>query len=66
MYKSVVNSGAFINYFPCNHFINKKIYFSFSGEAKGSAILAFYFLLHKRAKPAPPSKETYYASKRDL
>ena len=25
-----------------------------SGEAKDSAIFAFFFLLHKRAKPAPP------------
>jgi hypothetical protein len=31
-----------------------KIYFSLSGEAKDSAIFAFYFLLHKRAKPATP------------
>ena len=38
-------------------FANQKCkikYFSFSGEVKDSVIFPFYFLLHKRAKPAPP------------
>jgi hypothetical protein len=46
-----VNCGAFIKKFPSNHFINKNKNSS-SGEAKDSAIFAFYFLLHKLHKPA--------------
>jgi hypothetical protein len=51
IHTQVVYSGPFKIFFPCNHFINKKK--SFSGEAKDSAIFAFYFLLHKLHKPAP-------------
>ncbi len=52
--KLVVGIEAFIKKFPCiTSSINKK-YFSFSGEAKDSAIFAFYFLLHKRANPLLP------------
>jgi len=40
--KLVVISRAFFSFFPCNHFINKKKYFSFSGEAKDSAIFSFF------------------------
>jgi hypothetical protein len=37
-----------------NHFITQFFLKKQSGEAKDSAIVAFFFLLHKRAKPAPP------------
>jgi hypothetical protein len=40
-----------MDFFPYNHFINIYLKNSFSGEVKDSAIFAFYFLLHKRAKP---------------
>jgi hypothetical protein len=50
----VVVTGPFIKKFPCNHIINIKKKFSFSGEAKDSVIFSFFILLHKRAKPAPP------------
>jgi hypothetical protein len=50
----VVISRAFFLFFPCNHIIDIYIKKSFSGEVKDSVIFPFYFLLHKRAKPAPP------------
>jgi hypothetical protein len=51
--RSVVNSGAFLKNFPCNHIITIKKKFSFSGEVKDSVIFPFYFLLHKLHKPTP-------------
>jgi hypothetical protein len=42
---SVVISRAFFLFFPCNHIINIKKYFSFSGEVKDSVIFLFFFYL---------------------
>ena len=67
-HQSSSESGAFRDFFPCNHFINiKNKKNSFIGEVKDSVIFAFYFLLHKlhkRAKPTlrplpPPSPLTF-------
>ena len=51
--REVVNSGAFKNFFPCNHIINiyKKFFFR---RSKRQRNFPPFFLLHKRAKPAPP------------
>jgi len=51
---SVVITGPFFKFLLRNHFITELFFKKKSGEAKDSAIFAFYFLLHKRAKPILP------------
>jgi hypothetical protein len=50
----VVDTEPFLKFFPCNHIINIKKKFSFSGEARDSVVFSFYFLLHKRANHILP------------
>jgi hypothetical protein len=59
---SVVNNGLFLKAFPCNHIINVKNIFSFSGKVKDSVIFPFLYILHKLHKsmlpPCPLSPPT--------
>jgi hypothetical protein len=41
--EDAVTSRAFFLFFPCNHIINIKKYFSFSGEVKDSVNFLFFF-----------------------
>ena len=54
----VVISRAFFLFFPCNHIINIKKHFSFSGEVKDSVFFLFLFLLNKLHKPILPPLKT--------
>ena len=49
----VVMSVEFSIFLLSKHFITEFFLKKKSGEVKGSVIFPFYFLLHKRAKPAP-------------
>jgi hypothetical protein len=50
----VVVSGEFSFFLLRKHFITEKLFKKKSGEVKDSVIFPLFFLLHKRAKPAPP------------
>jgi hypothetical protein len=52
--REVVVSEPFILFLVHNHFITEKFLKKKSGDVNYEANFPFFFLLHKRAKPAPP------------